>query len=481
MSRAALVVVALGVGMGPAAPVVLPAQQPPSSSRGFDHPRHERLFPTCVACHRGAVDPELALWPAPTACAACHDGTNRPAVRWEPPPERPSNLKFAHELLPIMNRQTPQGPEPLACRDCHVAPGGSRMAVRRASADGCLACHGAGAEHLAAPDQLCETCHVPLVRAVGLRRADVAGFPVPPSHRQPGFLGRAGHGALATGTAQRVAASCTICHARDFCLTCHVDAPERPAIQALAADARSTAIVVRLAAPAGHRDRTFLARHGAAVRENAQQCSTCHTRESCLACHAPSQRVGAALPARAPDRGAGAQPVRRPPDTHGASFVARHAPLAATTATTCAGCHVQTDCMACHRPAAAAGPGYHPSGFLVRHPAAAYARESSCAECHNVGNFCQTCHQTAGLVSPGPLRSGYHDANRFFVVSHGLAARQSLESCVSCHVERDCLACHSAVGGRRFNPHGPDFDASRLRRKNPEMCSACHGTRIPGG
>ena len=82
-------------------------------------------------------------------------------------------------------------------------------------------------------------------------------------------------------------------------------------------------------------------------------------------------------------------------------------------------------------------------------------------------------------MAPGQLRSGYHDAKQFFLVGHGEAARQSLESCVTCHVERDCMQCHSALGGRRFNPHGPGFDPERLRRKNAEVCTACHGTAIP--
>jgi hypothetical protein len=120
---------------------------------------------------------------------------------------------------------------------------------------------------------------------------------------------------------------------------------------------------------------------------------------------------------------------------------------------TCAGCHVRTDCLQCHRPDAAAGPaGYHPIGFLQRHPAAAYSRETRCADCHNSGSFCQTCHATAGLVSTGPLDAGYHDASSTFSAGHGQAARQSLESCTACHAERDCLPCHSALGGRRFNP-----------------------------
>jgi hypothetical protein len=453
------------------------AQRPAGAS--FDHRRHQRLFPACEACHRGAADPEQGIWPDPAACGACHDGTTRPRVTWQAPQgPTPNNLKFAHELVPMMTRPTPGGPQALACRDCHIAPGEPWMAVGRATPERCLECHGPGTTHLA--DARCETCHLPLPRATRLAAADVAGFPVPPSHRQPGFTTAAGHGALARATPP-VATSCTVCHARDFCVTCHVDAPEQPAIQALAPDPRSRAIQVRLGPPASHQAPTFLREHGAAVRANARQCSTCHARESCLACHAASQRVALALPARAPDRGVGAQPARRPPDSHRENFTARHAAMAAAAPATCAGCHVRTDCFSCHRPAAAAGPGYHPAGFLERHPAAAYARETSCSDCHSVGAFCQACHAKAGLVSTKQLGSGYHDASRFFIAGHGQAARQSLETCVGCHVERDCLTCHSAAGGRRFNPHGPGFDGARLRRKNPEMCTACHGTAIPGG
>jgi hypothetical protein len=36
------------------------------------------------------------------------------------------------------------------------------------------------------------------------------------------------------------------------------------------------------------------------------------------------------------------------------------------------------------------------------------------------------------------------------------------------------------VGGRRFNPHGPGFNADRMQKQNPQMCTACHGTAIPG-
>ena len=87
-----------------------------------------------------------------------------------------------------------------------------------------------------------------------------------------------------------------------------------------------------------------------------------------------------------------------------------------------------------------------------------------------------------GSVRPpfqGVLRGGFHDKKQSFLLAHGPAARQSLESCVSCHAERDCLTCHSALGGRRFDPHGPGFDADRMRRRNSQMCTVCHGSAIP--
>lgn len=474
LRKAILLAALCGAGGGAG----LRAQQ--AADSGFDHQRHAKLFPTCTACHAGAEDPDKSLWPDPGACAQCHDGTTRPKVAWTPPAaERPSNLKFGHDMVSLMPRQTPSGSRDLTCQDCHSAPGEPWMSVRRATPQVCLACHAPpGTQHLAA-DTLCQTCHIPLTRAASLRPADVAAFPAPDSHRQPDFVSREGHGRLARTGSDSVAQSCTVCHSRDFCVTCHVDAPEQAPIQALAADTRGLAIVVRLQRPASHTQGDFLSRHGSLVRADAKQCATCHTRESCLVCHAPSQQVASALYARGPGRGPGAQTVRRPPDSHGQNFAARHGPAASAKTSYCAGCHVQTDCFQCHRQNAGTATAYHPSDFLSRHPAAAYARDNNCSDCHNTAQFCTSCHKSAGLVATSPLRGGYHDANHYFLMNHGQAARQSLETCTSCHVEQDCLKCHSAMQGRHFNPHGPGFDAETLRRKNPQMCAACHGTNIP--
>lgn len=165
------------------------------------------------------------------------------------------------------------------------------------------------------------------------------------------------------------------------------------------------------------------------------------------------------------------------PATHEWSWTQEHAVEAAASPERCATCHVRSDCLDCHRAAAASpSPGYHPADFLQRHSAWSYNRDNatSCGECHNVAQFCQSCHKQAGLTSVGAIDAGYHDAYPYFATDHAQLARQNLESCVSCHTENDCLRCHT-----RTNPHGPDFNAETMREKNAQMCTACHGLNVP--
>ncbi len=447
----------------------------------FDHWEHRALFPTCSGCHAGAADSSRSLWPQPSDCTLCHDGASEQTVEWSPPSvPRASNLRFSHWSHAREVTRASGGDSTLQCRACHAERGGDAMRVSAAVVQNCLDCHGIRTAHLDVPDSACATCHVPLVRAVRLTRAQVGKFPAPESHRDSRFAGN-GHGKQAQVKGAPVAASCATCHARDFCLECHVNAPEVPVIQALGPDPRSLAHEAELEAPPDHADPTFLRRHGARAERKAANCVVCHTQESCLACHAGTPASAQAMAAAGPGRGRGAAIERKRPASHGLDFSELHAEPASSRPQSCSSCHARPECLSCHRPdPSEASPGYHPTGFLTTHPAAAYSRESSCSDCHNQGQFCANCHLNAGLVPAGRLRdAGYHDAKQFFLLNHGQAARQSLESCVSCHSERDCLTCHSATGGRRFNPHGPGFDAATLRRKNPSMCTACHGSAIP--
>lgn len=277
--------------------------------------------------------------------------------------------------------------------------------------------------------------------------------------------------------------SCATCHARNLCLACHVNAPESPVIQALALDDRSPAYAHVLNAPPGHHSATFMRTHGRDAARASATCAACHTRASCTTCHLDATpRAIAAMPAAGAGRAAGAQLVRTPPSNHTWEFRERHGPAANARPATCETCHTRSSCLECHRPENALASAYHPQGFLTRHPSSAYSREANCSDCHNPAQFCQECHQRSGLVAQGRLgSSGYHDAFRGFSLGHGQAARQSLETCVGCHTERDCGACHSAAGGGlRFNPHGPGFNAARARARAPSMCTACHGAVVPG-
>jgi len=455
----------------------------------FPHAKHANLFPLCTTCHAGVVEPGQPLWPGPASCASCHDGVVEQRISWEPPTRpRGSNLRFTHEAhdRAVTTRDPADSTLIRSCSSCHSQAGAPRMAVQHAVVGQCIDCHGLTGPHPDLPDVACATCHVRLTDAPGLTAQEIASFPRPSSHDAPGFrLG--GHGKLARVTQRAsgqvgIAASCATCHARNLCISCHVNAAESPVISALELDDRSPVFALSQPVPASHSRSDFMRTHGRDAQRGTASCATCHTRESCATCHAgEAPRAVAALPAADPNRAAGAQLVRTPPPSHTRDFRERHGAEANARPRTCQTCHVRSMCLDCHRPDVGPQSRYHPAAFLTRHPSAAYARSASCSDCHNPAQFCQSCHQQAGVVAARRIgATGFHDAFRGFNLGHGQAARQSLESCASCHAERDCTACHSAVGGGfRFNPHGPGFNAARARSKNPSLCIACHGTAIP--
>lgn len=458
----------------------------------FPHQRHANMFPLCSTCHAGVVERDKPVWPDPLRCTACHDGTVEKRVSWQPRKgPRPGNRRFTHFMhdSAVTIASAADSSMIRNCASCHNAAGTTRMAVRNAVVEKCLSCHGLNEPHYDVPSRECATCHVRLTDAPGLTRDDIARFPRPRSHDTPGFL-LGGHGQLArparnSPQERGIAASCATCHARNLCLSCHVNAAETPVIAALEMDSRAPAFAATTQlVPPGHRQPGFLRHHGRDAQRSTASCATCHTRESCTTCHigAPVTII-AALPVSGPGRAAGAMLTRTPPLDHTAEFRERHGPQANARPKTCETCHVRSTCLQCHRPDVAPQNRYHPANFLTRHPSSAYSREASCSDCHNPAQFCQSCHAQSGLIAAGRIATaGYHDAFRGFSLGHGQAARQSLESCASCHAERDCTACHSAVGGGfRFNPHGPGFNATRLKSKNPSVCIACHGRSIPDG
>ena len=462
------------------------ARQPPTPQ--FPHDKHATLFPSCTSCHVGVTGPQQPMFPEAAQCASCHDGVVKKLVEYQPRTgPRPGNRRFTHDAhnRAVVARNPADSVLIRTCAACHTEAGAPRMAVRNAVVGQCLDCHKLTAPHVDNPSAACATCHVRLTDAPLLSREDIARFPRPQSHREPHFV-LGGHGQAATVPGSppgslAIAASCATCHARNLCVGCHVNAPESRVILALAFDDRSPAPTSTQPVPASHSSSGWLLRHGRDAQRTTTSCATCHTRESCATCHVrDAPRAVATLPVAAEGRAPGAHITRKPPSSHTLEWRDRHASEANARPTSCETCHTRSTCLECHRPTAGRQVTNHPQGFVTRHPSAAYSRAANCADCHNPAQFCQSCHQKAGLVTESRLgQRGYHDAFRGFSLGHGQAARQNLESCASCHTERNCTACHSAVGGGfRFNPHGPGFDPARMKSKNPSTCIACHG-RVP--
>jgi hypothetical protein len=486
-------------------PTLLLAQQSPA----FPHKAHQGLFQTCLGCHAGVpTGSSASLFPSPAVCAGCHDDAILPRVSWKPPtPRGPGHLEFSHPLH--FGKATDAG-----CQSCHATGGDTAwMAVVRAAPERCLSCHAHDASAHLADDNVCSTCHRPLAAATGLSEQRVAAIPKPPSHSTPEFTSAHGRSALASG------ANCATCHARESCARCHVDAGRSKAIQSLARDPRVARLVANKApsypTPSDHLATDFGLGHGSAARSNAARCATCHARASCEVCHTrdgtlailrqlPSareggargvqlQRVtapgapgvppaadGAAFRIAASQRAQQADTAAQKVLVHPPGFARGHGGLASSGQLQCASCHAQRFCTDCHI-GEPSGRRYHPPNFVTAHPAKAYGRDTECSACHNTVTFCRSCHQQVGLAAKSGVRSTvYHNAQPFWLLEHGRAARQDLTNCTTCHQQTYCMQCHSDVGSR-INPHGPDFNAAAMAKRNSQICLVCHLRNPLGG
>jgi hypothetical protein len=410
------------------------------------------------------------MYPSPEACASCHNGEDQPAVAWRGSTRTQGNLSFAHDIhgAILESMETPQ-----PCQACHVPEGGPRMAVSADVQMGtCFGCH-EGTEHQVDAD--CATCHIPLAES-GFTRSRIERMQPPPDHSGEAFMA-GGHGESAAVNTAR----CATCHTADRCVSCHVDT-DRPEIAAMPwapAEMDLPEAVAHYNVPSTHADDGWLSEHGA--QASRQACATCHTTEDCVACHvAPVPQVVAALPSRKDVVAPGVGVQAHAPDSHeNFFFIDAHATLAAGDSKSCNTCHVESFCVECHD--APAQGGYHPPDFVARHSADAFGRDRECASCHDPQVFCRSCHVQVGIVSQGHLDPGYHEGGATWLLRHPQAARQNLESCTSCHTQRDCKQCHGVLGAFKVSPHSSNFDAERAWARSPRTCFACHIKNPLGG
>lgn len=484
--------VARGAPDGPAAVLPSPTlQEAPEDP--FPHADHEGMFPLCTGCHLDpALGAEAPLYPEPASCTSCHDGVEAEVVEWDGPTAKPSNLDYDHVVHD--REMEAEGDELLACSSCHEEEGTVRMVtVEPAEADECLDCHAHEAdEHYVTAE--CTTCHVDVVEAE-LPPDRLAAFPVPEDHEVEDYI-LLHHGEVEVEDVGR----CATCHVQDQCAACHLNVRELEAIAALPggpAPEGLVALETEYPTPATHEVGRWLDHHGRDLDAStaATECATCHSRQDCAACHVLPPRGSPGLvdleaEARRVREAPTTQQVRAPgvelageaPESHESPFWnERHGSPSASEVARCTTCHMESSfCAECHEGEATAG-GYHPPRFLTRHAADAAAQMSQCSTCHDAAVFCRSCHVESGLGGSGRLDAGYHDGEAVWLLRHGQAARQQLETCASCHTQRQCLQCHSQLGAFQVSPHGPDFDSRRAWERNPVVCRACHLSNPFGG
>ena len=254
--------------------------------------------------------------------------------------------------------------------------------------------------------------------------------------------------------------------------------------------------------------------HATHVRAG-QTCESCHagvrethlatrdqlpTMRQCLSCHggAHAGRTGGANTAPSacttchltePDgvmRTRFPEGALRPPAwllgmNHDADWIVRHRWVGADQGSACASCHRESECADCHdgrvRPRS-----IHPNDYLTIHPQEARRDQTRCTTCHTTQRFCVECHARLGLATTtAPVvraTDRFHPPAAAWARAHGLEAKRSLNACVSCHAERDCVSCHGALGiGGGVSPHPVDFAArcASLLAANSRACATCHG------
>lgn len=382
-----------------------------------------------------AASPERAPPHAPPAL--------RPSSR-----DLPSRVVYPSERWPIVFSHKRHISRGVGCETCHARAKESRSSSDRLLPDAraCDGCHGTNHSSLRvsgstkAPFDRCQTCHGKL-EGGRVRRILTPKRHVIFDHRA---------------------------HARRNigCMQCHAAAAR---VDLMTRDDLPTM-------------KSCLRCHGLAdksARGDAKAtCTTCHERRG-------PREHGGAIRTRFPE-GQLFPPRWLGGAEHSPDFITRHKRVAANDSRLCAGCHDDDSCTACHdgrvRPRQ-----IHPGDYLSMHAAEAQMAASRCDNCHRAQTFCVTCHQRVGIAQTGP-RAGrssgrFHPPKSIWSDSprgpghHALEAQRNMDACVSCHTERDCVACHGGRGrGAGLSPHPAGFAAScgRMMRQNPRPCLVCH-------
>jgi hypothetical protein len=354
---------------------VYPAQQIPLR---FSHTQHLKEGIDCTRCHGKAASSTSSrdlLFPRGASCDECH-GAQHPR-----PAEEPARCSLCHTKVDDAGRVTAglRAPRPLLtfnhalhmrkgaqCEDCH-AMDGVRLAttLQLPRESDCLQCH----DGFGATDR-CGACHpTESSGRLATRAMDDRALPalVPRGSSSWGMAHDLAfvedHGSVAKTQAKR----CESCHSDQFCTDCHTGG-------------------IR---PMRIHSGDYLTVHAMDARAKTQDCQACHRTQSfCMGCHERmgfGERDGGAF-------GVGGGLRFHPADWAGPPGVPQgHAHAAQRNIAACTSCHTEDSCLACHATTDAATPGLdvspHGRGFRgsTRCQALASHNRRVCLKCHAPG------------------------------------------------------------------------------------------------
>jgi hypothetical protein len=405
-------------------PLIFPVQSIPLR---FDHARHLKMGPRCETCHISASSSTSVgdnLIPPEAACRGCHK-----IDRAQP------------------TKAVAPGQPAARCDACHVSDAGPGGAG-----------NGGGAGHLGAPAGVVvgwmPSKLVPEPPRVWLSRPNLKfnhqlhvarGVGCELCHANVAL------GGLATRADLPTMPQCLACHdgkqATARCAACHLTEPDGRLRTSLASAATAAVGGTGKLVPSGvlrgldAHGPTFSRDHAQAGRDEGY-CLSCHRRSECLDCH------GGAV---------------RPFDIHPSDYVSLHGVDARRNTPDCSSCHRnQSFCVGCHQ---RTGVAADPTGGLPGRPA---------SNPFGTGTQLKQFHPPGWVHDEGAGPSG-----------HSQQAKRNLRSCVSCHREESCLACHSAdpARGGGVSPHGPVFGGTArckaLADRNRRACLKCHALGAP--
>ncbi len=345
----------------------------------------------------------------------------------------PSNVIFPTQREPIVFSHRAHLALGATCEECHAAAPTSRSAVDvlMPAEAVCRTCHAIDR----ATQVGCETCHVGFEKDVPPARLYVPTPNLKFSHEAHVSRGQACtscHGALTdVDLAGREAlpemASCFTCHddatAPSACATCHLTDLGKLRTSLPSGDLVPTGQLYGDA-----HDLAFTMNHGDAASRDAGYCASCHEESDCLECHAG---------------------VRKPDDFHGGDYVNNHAVDGRRNEPDCSTCHrQQTFCVGCHQRAGLGGGdtaqfdqensdrAFHPAGWETDHGPDARANVDSCASCHREDE-CLACHtDEPGSMQVNPHGPGWRNSAR----CEALASRNP-RVCTRCHITEEEIGC----------------------------------------